>query len=120
LCDRDLFVELPVNGFPPAPAEAAAPPPAVNFPRFAPFLVLDVQATLGMNMGAKPGTINTAATVIKQAQPNSPTETNLEGVCPCQEDKSEQLAAILDTHLRQVDPLFRSGCGCAARGGQSD
>ena len=49
------------------------------------------------------------ATVINQEHPNSPAHTILVGVCPFQDDNDDALAAMLDTHLPQIDSLPHDG-----------
>jgi len=109
LRDRDLFVELPVRDFRLVPAGQAAHPPVVAFPGSPPSSERDVQVTLGLDKGGEPGTVKIVATVINQEHPNSPANTILVGVCPCQDDKYDELAAMLDTHLPQLDSLLRDG-----------
>ena len=109
LCDRDLFVERPVRDFLLVPAEQAAHPPVVAFPGSLPSSEPDVQVTVGLDKGGDPGTVKIVATVINQEHQNSPANTILVGVCPCQHDKYDELAAMLETHLPQIDSLLRDG-----------
>jgi len=109
LRDRDLFVERPVRDFRLVPAEQAAHPPVVAFPGSPLSSEPDVQVTLGLDKGGDPGTVKIVATVINQEHPNSPANTILVGVCPCQDEKYDELAAMLETHLPQIASLLRDG-----------
>jgi len=111
LCGRHLFVERPVRDFRLVPAEQAAHPPVVAFPGSPPNSEPDFQVTLGLDKGGDPGTVKMVATVINQEHPNSPANTILVGVCPCQDDKYDELAAMLETHLPKIDSLLRDGVG---------
>jgi len=53
--------------------------------------------------------VKIVATVINQEHPNSPAHTILVGVCPFQDDNDDALAAMLDTHLPQIDSLPHDG-----------
>jgi len=49
------------------------------------------------------------ASMINQEHPNSPANTILVGVCPCDDDKYDELAEMLETHLPQIDALLCDG-----------
>lgn len=106
VCDRDSPVERLMHGFPPVPAGAASPPPAEAFPG-PPSSDIDVQVTLGRDHGGDAGRVRIVATVINQAHPKTPANTFMVRVGPCQYDKYNELAAILDTHLPKLDALLR-------------
>jgi len=67
-----------------------------------------MQITLGLDKGGNPGTVKIVATITNQAHPNIPSKTILVAVCPCQDDDNyEELAAMLEKLLPQVDALLR-------------
>jgi len=109
LCDADAFVGIPLADNQREPsgstgASAVAALPGSPFP--AP---VEMQITLGLDKGGDPGTVKIVATIINQAHRNSPFNTILVAICPCQDDKYELLAAMLETHLPQVDALLWDG-----------
>jgi len=69
----------------------------------------DVQIVVSLENGGDPGTVKIVALIINQAHPNSPSNTILVGVGPCDNDKYEALAAMMETHLPQIDALLRDG-----------
>ena len=109
LCDADAFVERPLADTQREPSGSAGAPAVAVLPGSPSPSELDVQITLGLDKGGDPGTVKIVATIINQAHPNSPSNTILVAVCPCQDDKYEELAAMLETHLPQVDALLRDG-----------
>jgi len=109
LCAAGRFVERPVRGALNAVQEPAGAADLPTLPGSPPPSVPDVQVTLGLDKGGDPGTVKIVATIINQAHPNSPSNTILAGVCPCQTDNYDDLAEMLETHLPQVDALLRDG-----------
>jgi len=69
----------------------------------------DVQVTLGLNKGGDPGTVKTVATILNQPHANSPSNTTLVSVCPCLDDKYDDLALMLEIHLTRLDALLPDG-----------
>jgi len=124
LCDGGLFVERPANSAAAlndaataAPGVAAA---AVAFPGSPATSRPDVQIVVGLDKGGDPGTVKIVASIINQAHPNSPSKTILVGVCTCDNDNYEALAAMMETHLPQLDALLRDrvmvqGARCPVR-----
>jgi len=109
LCDAGLFIEMPVSGalLTPTPSEHE---PAVGGLRGSPPSSMpDMQVTLGLDKGGDPGTVNIVATRISQPHPNSPSNTILEGVCPCLDDKYDELTLMLESYLPQMDALLLDG-----------
>jgi len=113
LCDGGLFVERLAyasaalnDAATAAPSVAAA---AVAFPGSLATSGPDVKIVVGLDKGGDPGTVKNVASIINQAHPNSPSNTILVGVCPCDNDKYEALAAMMETHLPQIDALLRDG-----------
>jgi len=53
--------------------------------------------------------VKNVATFINQFHPNSPSNTTLVAVRLCQDEEYQELAAMLETHLPQVDALLRDG-----------
>ena len=86
ICDADLFVERPVRDAVAALNDLGEPAAVVVSPSSPPVAQQDVHVTLGLDKGGDPGTVNIVATIINQPHPNSPYNTILVGVCPCQED----------------------------------
>ena len=109
ICDADLFVERPVRDAVAALNDLGEPPAVVVSPSSPPVAQQDVHVTLGLEKGGDPGTVNIVATIINQPHPNSPSNSILVGVCPCQEDKYDALASMLETHLPQVEALLSDG-----------
>jgi len=93
LCDADLRAERRANDRVAAtnasPAEAGASP-SMPLPGSPPTSEPDVQVTLGLDKGGDLGTVNIVALLINQAHPNSPSNTILVGVCPCDDDKYDE------------------------------
>ena len=113
LCDRDLFLERPVKD-PAARNNAAAAEQgptgaAVSLPGSPPTSAPDVRIVLGLNKVGDPGTVKVVASMINQEHSNSSANTILVGVCPCDDDKYDELAEMLETHLPQIDALLRDG-----------
>ena len=112
LCDAGLFVERRANDGVAAanasPAEAGASP-TMPLPGSPPTSEPDVQITLGLDKGGDPETVKIVPSRISQAHPNSPSNTILVGVCPCDNDKYDKLLAMMETHLPQIDALVRDG-----------
>ena len=69
----------------------------------------DVQVTLGLDKSGDPWTVKIVATIINQLHPNSPSNTILEGVCPCLDDKYDELTLMLESYLPQMDALLLDG-----------
>jgi len=112
LFDADLFVKRPAIDTVPATTEAPDQPgvaTAVLFPGSPPNSAPDVQITLGLDKGCDPGSVKIVASIINQAHPNSPSNTILVAVCPCDDEKYDELSAMLETHLPQIDALLRDG-----------
>ena len=113
LCDGGLFVErlayasAALNDA--ATAATSVATAAVAFPGSPATSGQDVQIVVGLDKGGDPGTVKIVASNINQAHPNSPSNTILVGVCPCDNDKYEALAAMMETHLPQIDALLRDG-----------
>jgi len=112
LCEADLIVErrasdalAATNASPSEPGAA----PAMPLPGSPPTSEPDVQITLRLDKGGDPGTVKIVASIINQALPSSPSSTILVGVCPCDDEKQEELSAVLETHLPQIDALMRDG-----------
>jgi len=109
LCDAGLFIERPVSGALLTPTTSEHEP-AVGGLRGSPQSSMpDVQVTLGLDNGGNPGTVKIVATIINQPHPNSPSNTILVGVCPCLDDKYDDLALRLESHLSQLDALLLEG-----------
>ena len=112
LCDADLLVERRANDSVAAtnasPAEAGAAP-IFPLPGSPPAPEPDVQITLGLDKGGDPGTVKFVVSLINQAHPDSLSNTLLVGVWPCDEDKHDELSAMLEPHLPQIDTLLRDG-----------
>jgi len=113
LCDGGLFMERPANASAAlndaataAPGVAAA---AVAFPGSPATSGPDEQIVVRLDKGGDPGTVKIVASVINQAHPNSPSNIILVGICPCGNEKDEALAAMMETHLPQIDALLRDG-----------
>lgn len=68
-----------------------------------------MQVTLGVDDGGDSGSVKIVAAILNQAHPNNPSNTVLAGVCPCDEDKYEDLQQMLQTHQPQVDAVLRDG-----------
>jgi len=109
LCAAGLFIKRPVRDALNVRNEPAVAAHLPTLPGSPPPSVPDVQVTLGLDKSGDPGTVKTVATIINQAHPNSPSNTILAGVCPCETDGCDDLAAMLETHLPQVESLLRDG-----------
>jgi len=110
LCDGGLFLESPVSD-PAARNSAAAADQgptgaAVSPPGSPPTSAPDLRIVVGLDRGGDPGTVKTVASIINQAHSNSPANTILVGVFPCDDYKYDELAAMLETHLPQIDALL--------------
>ena len=104
-----LFIELPVRGALNVHNEPCGAADLPILPGSPPPSVPDVQVTLGLDQGGDPITVKQVATIINQAHLNGASNTFLAGVCPCERDGHNDLAAMLVTHLPQVDSLLRDG-----------
>jgi len=112
LCEADLFVERrandPLATTNASPSEACATP-AMPFQGSPPESEPDVRITLGLDEGGDPGTVKIVASVINQAHPNSPSNTIVVSICPCEDDKFEELSVMVEPQLPQMDALLRDG-----------
>jgi len=69
----------------------------------------DVHVTVGLDKGGCPATVKIVVGVINQARPNTPNNTILAAVCPCEKDNYADLHAMLRTLAPQVITLLTSG-----------
>lgn len=107
LIDKDAFIERVV--LPPSLSESAGAPRVGPLPGALAPSVQEVQVTLGLDKGGDPGTVKIVAAIINQAHTNKSSNTILAGVCPCDDDKYEDLKKMLLTHQPQVVALLREG-----------
>lgn len=107
LIDKDAFIERVV--LPPSLSESAGAPRVGPLPGVLAPSVQEVQVTLGLDKGGDPGTVKIVAAIINQAHTNKSSNTILAGVCPCDDDKYEDLKKMLLTHQPQVVALLREG-----------
>jgi len=92
-----------------AAAEQGPTDAAVSLPGSPPTSAPDVRIVLWRDKVGDPGTVKVVASFINQAHQNSPAKTILVGVCPCDDDTYDELAAMLETNLPQIDALLRDG-----------
>ena len=109
LCDAGLFIERPVSGSLLTPTASEDEPAVGGLQGSPPSSMPDVQVTLGLDKSGDPWTVKIVATIINQLHPNSPSNTILAGVCPCLDDKYDDLALMLEIHLPQLDALLLDG-----------
>jgi len=68
-----------------------------------------VRIVIGLDKGGDPGTVKIVASIFNHAHPNSPANTILSGTFPCDDDKNDELAEMMETHLPLFDALLRDG-----------
>ena len=65
--------------------------------------------SLELDKGGSPSSVKIVAGILNQAHPNNPANTILVAVCPTEKDKYQDLAAMLERHLPELDRLMREG-----------
>jgi len=109
LCDAGLFIERPVNRARLTPTPSEHEPDVGGLRGSPPSSMPDVQVTLGLDKGGDPRTVKTVATIINQPHANSPSNTTFVSVCSCLDDKYDDLALMLKSHLTRLDALLSDG-----------
>lgn len=99
--DESLQPVAKTGGFEPAPAAQPPGSPADSAP--------EVQVMLALDKGGRPSSVKIMASVINQARPNNPYNSIIVAVCPCTEDKFDDLKGMLSRHLPEVERLLREG-----------
>lgn len=69
----------------------------------------DVQLSLGLDKGGAPASEKIVLGFMNQDQPNNIRNTLLLAACLCQKDKYPQVAAMLESHVAQIQDLFLYG-----------
>lgn len=99
--DESLQPVAKTGGFEPAPAAQPPGSPADSAP--------EVQVMLALDKWGRASSVKIMASVINQARPNNPYNSILVAVCPCTEDKYDDLKGMLSRHLPEVERLLREG-----------
>jgi len=101
LYDASLRSVEKIGGFEYPPPEKPGGSPAASTP--------EVQVSLGLEKGGSPSSVKIVAGILNQAHPNNTTNTILVAVCPTEKDNYQDLAAMLERHLPELDGLMREG-----------
>jgi len=67
----------------------------------------EVQVSLGLDKGGSPSSVKIVEGILNQAHPNNPAHTILVAFCPTEKDKYQDLVAMLERHLPDLDRLIR-------------
>jgi len=101
LDDASLRPVEKIGGFEAPPPGKPGGSPAASTP--------EVQVSLELDKGGSPSSVKIVAGILNQAHPNNPANTILVAVCPTEKDKYQDLAAMLERHLPELDRLMREG-----------
>jgi len=89
--------EVPPKGGPPYPDEC--PPPDMR----------DVQFSFGLDKGGTPSSVKVVMGLLNQAHPHRLAKSMLAAVCPCENDKHEDVEKMLRTHVPAIQDLLLNG-----------